>query len=187
MCKSSIPFRRCLSNWSKLKSKKKCSFTTGAEACSETDKACTEIDEGASDDICLSVAGTDDKGCKYDSTNKKCIESEKCKSFTSPSDEKVCVNIPTSSPATLKCVLKTNKCDEEEKKCSEITFGGTDEICGKATVSDDKKKCVAENNQCKEVDKDAAASSSKSSNKTEEKNASNYIRLSLGLLSLLFF
>ena len=169
-----------------LNPKKKCGFTTGATACSEVDKTCTEIVEGASDDICLSVAGTGDKGCKYDSTNKKCVESEKCKTFTTAADANTCTNIPTSNPATLKCVLKTNKCDEEAKKCSEITFEGTDKICGEATVSDNKKKCVAENDQCKEVDKEAATSS-KSSTKAEEKNESNYVKLSLGLLSLLFF
>ena len=170
--------------------KKKCSFTTGANACSETDKECTEIDERASDDICLSVTVTGDNGCKYDNVNKKCVESPKCKTISSASNENECKNIPTSNTVTLKCVLKTNKCDEEEKKCSEITFGGTDSICSKATVSDDKKKCIVENGQCKEAEKDATATTTTPTNnstKSEEKNGANYAKLSLGLLSLLFF
>ena len=145
------------------------------------------------DDICLSVAVTGENGCKYDSTNKKCIESAKCKTFTSVSDGKTCTNLPTTNTVTLKCVFNTNKCDEGAKKCSEITFGGTDEICSKAVVSDDNKfKCAAENDKCKEVAKDASSSSknstkSSTSSKSEEKNGANYAKLSLGLLGLLFF
>ena len=177
-----------------LNQKKKCEFKSGT-SCSETDKTCAEITEGASDDICLSVAGTGDNGCKYDSTNKKCIESPKCKTFTSVSDEKSCTNVPTSNTVTLKCVLKTNKCDEEAKKCSEIKFGGTADICSKAAISDDKNQCVAENGQCKEVAKEITESTTSSKNstksststKSEEKNGANYTKLSLGLLVLLFF
>ena len=194
MLKSWVTFSRKLSQWSKLKSKKKCEFKSGT-SCSETDKICAEITEGASDDICLSVAGTGDNGCKYDSTNKKCIESPKCKTFTSVSNEKSCTNVPTSNTVTLKFVLKTNKCDEEAKKCSEIKFGGTADICSKAATSDDKNQCVAENGQCKEVGKEITESTTSSKNstksststKSEEKNWANYTKLSLGLLVLLFF
>ena len=176
-----------------LNPKKKCGFKTGDSTCSESDKTCEEIVDGASDDICLSVAVTGENGCKYDSTNKKCIESAKCKTFTPVSDGKTCTNLPTTNTVTLKCVFNTNKCDEEAKKCSEITFGGTDEICSKAVVSDDNKfKCAAENDKCKEVAKDASSSSknstkSSTSSKSEEKNGANYAKLSLGLLGLLFF
>lgn len=81
----------------------------------------------------------------------------------------------------MKCIFKTDEngdksCDEEAKKCLEITFGGSDTICDKAEVSDNNKyKCVAESGRCKEAAK------------TGEKNGANYVKLSLGLLSLLFF
>ena len=171
---------------------KKCSFQEGGTACSFTDLKCVEILEGASNEICLSMTGTEGKFCKYDSTNKKCIETtETCKSVKNPSNEESCTILPTSNPITLKCIMKiegTNKeCDEEKKKCLEIKRGGTENICTNAPVSNEKYKCVLKDGACNEVEKEKETTEAKSSQKTEEKNGANYIRLSLGLLSLLLF
>ena len=169
--------------------RKKCSYETGATACSEVEKTCAEITEGASEEICSSVkvSGGND-ACIY--KDNVCKTAELCKKVANPTAEADCTSAPASDQVTLKCILKnesgTKSCDEEAKKCSEITFGGTDTICGKAAVSDSKYNCVADNGKCKEVDKDAV-SSSKNTTKSDEKNGANYAKLSLFLLSLLFF
>ena len=171
--------------------KTKCIFETGKTACSEVEKTCTEITEGASEEICASVKVTGDNACVY--KDKVCKTATLCKKVQNPSVDTDCSNAPTSDQVSLKCILKnesgTKSCVEEAKKCSEILFGGTDTICSKASVSETKYKCTAESGKCKEVEEAAASSknTTKSSTKADEKNGANYMKLSFGLLGLLFF
>ena len=171
--------------------KTKCTYEEGKTACSEVEKDCAEIIEGASEEICASIKVTGDDACVY--KDKVCKTALLCKKVSNPSADTDCSNAPTSDQVSLKCILKnesgTKSCVEESKKCSEILFGGTDTICSKASVSDSKYKCTAESGKCKEVEETATSSknTTKSSTKADEKSGANYVKLSFGLLSLLFF
>lgn len=137
-------------------------------------------------------------GCSVPEEGKLCVRIEETcveKTLCTAETDAACANTQASNPVTKKCVEITidtdnKKCVEEDKKCVEITTGGTETICGGAGVSDEKKKCVLENTKCVEVEKETAETtaknSTKSSSKTEEKNAANYLNLSFALLFLFF-
>ena len=98
------------------------------------------------------------------------------------------------------CVLEGDEC-KLKPLCTKVEPTKEDDCTGAPTTDDKKYKCVFQakgsKDQCKEVEKEAtsdttkssekADDTTKSSTKADEKNGANYVKLSLGLLSLLFF
>jgi len=121
-----------------LNPKTKCTFESGGSRCSISNKQCSEITEDASNEICETIIMEGDNGCKYDSTNEKCVESPKCLKVGTITDDAQCTSAPTSDYIIKKCIVKvvngTKSCSEESKTCSEIKNGANAKICIDAPV-----------------------------------------------------
>ena len=125
-----------------LNIKTKCFYDEDQKKCNEKNRTCSEIIEGANNEICAS-ASTEKNICLYNKNLKQCIEKSICLSALNIKDEKDCSSLPTSDDIRLKCTIKlegdNKSCREEEKKCLEIINGATDEIYENKCIN--KIKC----------------------------------------------